>query len=397
MTSDVRVLSAFNTEIHDALIAKARGLRPLLEKSAAEHERRGELLPEVVAALDEAGFFKMPVPRRWGGLCVSSYTMMEATAELAKGCPSTAWVVSIVTNAVWSASVLPLRIQEVMFRDGVPRICSPQNGMGKLESSEGKMILNGRWSYASASHHASWAVMPAMSPEGKLCFAAAPMSQLRIELTWDVAGMKGTGSDTVVAENVVIDPVLIHHVPLDGSREPLRGHMPEPTDYWVVFPLLRGKATSVLLGIAEGLLECVLAGRDRPLIYSTYERRKDSAVWHAGAGEAAAMIGVARTICERQHHLFDDAALQGRILTYPERAKCRGEGAVIVQMLIDAVEKLMNLSGSSAYLSSNPIQRYWRDFSIAARHIVFNVELGYEVYGKQLMGIEPNVVGSEAV
>lgn len=392
MTRDGPVHAGFHDELRDGLVEKAKAMRPLLERSAAEHERRGELLAEVVDALDDAEFFKMSAPRRWGGLCVSATTMLDVTVELAKGCPSTAWVVSIVTNNVWSVSTMSRAMQELVFRDGVPRICGPQAGMGKIERRGDRFSVSGAWAYGSASHHSSWSFMPALSPEGAKCFVAVPMTQLSIRPTWDVAGMKGTGSDTVVADNVVIGPAQITDVALNGSPHTPRGFEREPTDFWLLFPLLRCKAMSVVLGCAEGLLETVLSSADRAVPYSSYEHRKDSTVWQAGVGEAAAMIGVAGAVIQKQHALVDDAARRGHVLTYAERANLRGEAAVAAKLLIDAVEKLMNLLGSSAYMSQNPAQRYWRDFSFGIRHIVFNTELGYEVYGRQLLGGEPTAV-----
>ena len=169
--------TGFQSELHDVIIERARALRPLLLSHAQTHEDRGELVSEVIDALDEAGLFRMSAPRRWGGLCLPSYTMANVSRELAKGCPSTAWVVSIVNSCVWIASTMAPSMQELIFADGVPRICGPSNGAGTLELRDGQYVVNGKWSYGSASHHASWAMVPVTSKDGHMNMALLPMSK----------------------------------------------------------------------------------------------------------------------------------------------------------------------------------------------------------------------------
>jgi alkylation response protein AidB-like acyl-CoA dehydrogenase len=387
---------SFCDDRHDRLVAAARALRPLLERNAQTHEDDGELVPEVVDGLERAEFFKMSAPRRCHGIAASSHTMASVTAELARVCPSTAWIVSIVHTNVWVASRLGLAMQKLIFADGVPRIVSPSNGIGTVTDKSGKLYLSGSWSYGSASHHSDWAVVPARDPAGVLCMAAMPMREVEIDRTWLVTGMKGTGSDSLIADKVLISEAQLS--PLDGLGSETTNDaafVREATDYWPGLTMLRCKALGVVVGAAEGLLETVMENKQRPIIYSTYGERGQSQAWQAKLGQAAAQISTARAMMDQHNRFNDDAARGQRLLTYAERAKIRAEVSVICEMLIAAVETLMNLAGSSAYMLKNPAQRFWRDFSIAVRHVIFNIDLGFEVYGKQLLGIEPNVIPSE--
>ena len=74
---------------------------------------------------------------------------------------------------------------------------------------DGGLPVSGRWPYASGSHHATWATLGAMVTDdegapvdGVLCLA--PVSELRMEDTWRTVGMRGTGSNTWVAEDVFV-------------------------------------------------------------------------------------------------------------------------------------------------------------------------------------------------
>ncbi len=155
-------LFSFQDELADELIGRAKSVRPLLESKAAEHEQNSELSREVVDKLTEIGVFSMAGPRRVGGLAQSSRSMARVAAELAKGCPSTAWVYTIYNSCLWFASKVPAAIQGQMFANGSPLICSPQNGIGHLVADGDSYRLTGRWSYATGSHHAAWTMVPAV-------------------------------------------------------------------------------------------------------------------------------------------------------------------------------------------------------------------------------------------
>lgn len=389
----------FNTDLADELVSRAASVRALLESKAAEHEDNSELSQEVVDKLTELGIFSMAGPSRIGGLAQSSQSMARVAAEIAKGCPSTAWVYTIYNSCLWFASKLPAHIQERIFANGIPLICSPQNGIGQLVADGDGYRLTGRWSYATGSHHAAWTMVPALSPDMLPMLAVMPMSDVKIEDTWRVSGMKGTGSDTVVAENVFLPADMIAAFsdvavcPPATVDESVR----VASDYWVNYPILRAKALGVLVGCAEGLLEVIAAKSGSPIIYSTYAHKSDSAAYHASIGEAATQIQGARRMVENSCVRIDAAAAEGRVQTPEERTEARGEGALVIQLLHAAIERLMDLGGSSGFTTTAAAQRYWRDFAIGSRHVIFNSQISYEQVGRGVLGIEPGVVDPEMI
>lgn len=389
-----QTLEGFQDELADKLVADARAVRPLLESKAAEHEQNSELSQEVIDKLTEIGVFAMAGPRRVDGLAQSSQSMARVAAELAKGCPSTAWVYTIYNSCLWLASKLPAEIQEQIFANGVPLICSPQNGIGHLVPDGDGYRLTGRWNYATGSHHAAWTLVPALSPEGSPVLAVMPMSDVDLDYTWQVAGMKGTGSDTVVANDVAVPAGMIAAFsdiavcPPATVDEAVR----VASDYWVNYPILRAKALGVLVGCAEGLLEYITAKSGSPIIYSIYAHKSDSAAYHASIGEAATQIQAARRLVEDSCARIDAAARNGWVQSLEERTEARGEGALVIRLLHDAIERLMDLGGSSGFTTTAPAQRYWRDFATGSRHVLFNSQISYEQAGRRVLGIEPGVV-----
>jgi alkylation response protein AidB-like acyl-CoA dehydrogenase len=386
---------SFDEDLAAELVSRARALKPVLLRNALLNEQRGELTEEVLRELLEIDVWKMAVPRRWGGLCVSASGMARVAAELAKGCPSTAWVVDVMSSSVWLLTVMSDEMQEEVFAKGIPRVCTAGSPPGKARAVNGGYVLNGRWSYASGSHHSEWARCPVMTEgvEGPPAVVAVPMSDLEIEHTWRVAGMKGTGSDTLVAKDVFVRARRFHSLGQSvGTHPPGKRHVGEASDYWPAIPLLRSKSLGVLVGAAEGLLENVSASTsDRPLMHTSYQRKKDSPVFQAGIGAAAARIQAARTIMDVTTRAIDEAAVARRQMEPSERAAHRGQSALAVEMLTVAVDRLMSLAGSGSFAETSDAQRYWRDFNSGARHAGLLPDVGYEVFGRSLLGVEPNL------
>src|SRR5208282_5568828 len=100
------------TGIEQELVSRATALRPLLDKNAAQSEADRRLVEENLRALDDAGLMEVMLPRRLGGQGASMATMLRASAELAKGCPSTAWVHAVMNISAWFATRSSSRLQQ---------------------------------------------------------------------------------------------------------------------------------------------------------------------------------------------------------------------------------------------------------------------------------------------
>ncbi len=385
---------AFDQRADEELVLQARALVPFLAGKAAQHEEAAEISDEAKAALLDMGALKMAVPRRWGGLGTSCRAMANVAAELARGCPSTAWVVGVMNSNAWLASNMPDRVQEEVFGEGAFPICGVSNPPGSYRQEGNNYLINGRWGYGSGSHLAEWAYLPVVGPNREDGVAMMRMSELTVDHTWKVAGMRATGSDTlVVKDGLVAETRFATMEEIFGPAGADRRHTGEVTDYWTPLPLLRAKAIGVLLGIAEGLLDSTVATcSDKPIAQTTYARKKDSHVFQADIGEAAGQILAARMLMDQTTRMIDDAACARAPLSTGQRSDIRVSGAIAIDLLQKAVDRLMNLAGSSAFNLANPIQRYWRDFSVGSRHAALAPGVGFEVHGRQLLGVDPNIV-----
>jgi len=188
-------------------------------------------------------------------------------------------------------------------------------------------------------------------------------------------------------------------VPIEKSfnqHEAGKRALGEPSDYYSLVTLVRSTGMGLVVGAAEAMLEIVLEGaKTRGVVTTTYARQTDSQVFLHDVGEASTKIRAARRLIEGTTQAIDEAALQRRALPPEERAELKADSALANELIVSAAEKLMFLSGSSAFFLTNELSRFWRDINVAARHVTNLPNLGYEVHGRGLLGM-PNIILGEA-
>jgi 3-hydroxy-9,10-secoandrosta-1,3,5(10)-triene-9,17-dione monooxygenase len=398
MLGNLALAAADREQLHGSVMAGIDQLLPDLAAAYAGREEMIEMPPALIDALDRLGAFRLQTPKRVGGLCASAETLTEAAIRVSRANPIAGWQIIVMNSASWVASLSPGRVQKVVFANGVPRMCASTNGSGTIRRQEdGSHVVNGAWHYASGSHYSAWATFPCVGEDGVVYNVAVPMDRLRIEPTWQVAGMRGTGSDTLVAENVVVGPDQICSMAelWGGAASPERQASAELADRWQLWPLMRAKLLGVCVGAAQGLLDRVIAAKDKAIMYTSHARRADSSMFQASVGRAASKIETARMLIMDSIRQIDNAAVEGRTMSYAECARLRGLIGVVIELLQPSVDDLMNQLGSSALADSNVAQRFWRDFGSGIRHAIFHGDSSYEITGRQLLGVEPNLVPPE--
>jgi alkylation response protein AidB-like acyl-CoA dehydrogenase len=86
----------------------------------------------------------------------------------------------------------------------------------------------------------------------------------------------------------------------------------------------------------------------------------------------------------------DGAAEAGQQLDYLRRARIRGECGYAAKLVREALDGLVSVGGAGSFAEANPIQRMWRDASVATRHAAL-ASTDLEIYGRALLGVEGNI------
>jgi len=131
------------------------------------------------------------------------------------------------------------------------------------------------------------------------------------------------------------------------------------------------------------------AAPKKGIAYTDIERQTDSVAFQMDLAKAAQRLDTAELFAIRAAEDLDGAAAAGRQLDYVTRARVRGDIGWAVDNIVDAINILLTAHGASSFAESNPIQRFWRDQAVVARHGYVAPPLAYEIYGKALLGV-PN-------
>ena len=375
------------------LMAKATALVPLLRAKAAETERARRIPDEVIAAVEKAGLFRMRAPKRFGGYEADLRVYMDVVTELGRGCGSTAWIAFISIATAWIAAQFSDQAQREVF-EGNP----DARTIGVLAMSEparaidGGYLVSGRWPYASNCLHAHWAILAVPLPlDGGIApgVILAPMSDLKIEDTWHVVAMRGTGSQTVIGENLFVPAHRVLPVetlakglsPRTNTDELIYRESFMPTAIIAVAP--------PILGMAQAALDLTLErlnAASKPIAYTFYDDARKAPSMQLALAQAATLIDTASMLMRCWSDEIASAARAGEDFAFTKRAKLRMDIGHTMKCCRDAVALLLSVQGASAFAESNPIQRVWRDLEMASRHGLLSGEVPHEIYGRALVG-----------
>lgn len=396
--TQVTTPTATNAADRERLLAAAAAIRPLLEANAERTDSLRRLPDENVAALKDSGVCRLMVPRRFGGHQTSIHTYIEVMAEVGRGCGSSAWVASLVNVCAWLAALFPDRAQQEVWAENRDAwIAGSLAPNGEAVPVDGGWRVTGRWPWASGSLHADWVACGIhMKDEhgGMANFGLSlmPIGEVTIEDTWFMAGMKGTGSNTIVASGVFVPEHRFLPYPAAFGGEYRTEHRDETVYRVALVPVTVLILAGSQLGIARAALDYVIAkSPTRGITHTTFPRQSESAGFQMLVAEAAMKIDTAFLHARRAADDLDAHAQAGTHPDLAERARVRMDTALVAKYCRDAIELLVQAHGTSSLADFNRLQRLWRDAHVASHHAITEWQVNLEVYGKALLGVEPNI------
>jgi 3-hydroxy-9,10-secoandrosta-1,3,5(10)-triene-9,17-dione monooxygenase len=87
---------------HEEIMRRADTIAPMLAEHARECDAARKLTAESMAAVVNAGMFRIPQPRRVGGYELSLRTLADAVTRLSEACPSSGWVLMVMGAHHWT-------------------------------------------------------------------------------------------------------------------------------------------------------------------------------------------------------------------------------------------------------------------------------------------------------
>jgi alkylation response protein AidB-like acyl-CoA dehydrogenase len=378
-----------------ALVSAAASLVPVLSANAETADATGRLPDDDIAALRKEGLFRLATPRMYGGHETGACAATAIAAEVARGCPSASWVLTVYYTASIALWLFPEQVRHrVWEEDPDATVCGSSAGAVPAQAVDGGYLLNGRWGWASGIHNASWAILSVVTETGVSAresgFALVRTSELSIENTWNMAGMRGTGSDTIIADAVFVpEEQVIFPARPAGATRPAQGpstplSVPKPQG-------LMGALAAPVLGMGMAIYDHVVAKLrgGRPLVSATRSpaRAIDSPGVQANIADAAMLIDSAILQASRTAHAVDRATRTGAQMSSLAIARSKMDCGFAARQIRQAADKLLDVGGAGCFAESDPAQRIWRDLGTATRHPAFITELDREQYGRLLVPV----------
>ncbi len=340
------------------------------------------LPPEVVDTLTTAGLFKALVPRDYGGGEHSVGELVEALETLAAVDGSAAWCAMIGATSGLISAYLPPETARELFADPHSISAGIFAPFGKARAVEGGYRVSGRWPFASGCQHATHVmggVMIAREGKPEMRSMVFAKEDVRVHDTWDVAGLRGTGSHDVEVEDAFVPEArtlsLFGPPRHEGTlyRQPLFGS-------------LAAGAAAVALGLAGGALDELVTiaktkriGPERTMASREVVQRDVGVAW--GALDAArATLVTALDANAREVERDGAASLQTRARLRLAACHATKESAKVVDLAYEH-------GGGAAIYATSSLQRAKRDVHVATQHLMVS-GTSATLAGRALLGLD---------
>jgi 3-hydroxy-9,10-secoandrosta-1,3,5(10)-triene-9,17-dione monooxygenase len=398
-TTEITTAHVLSSSSHDQLVLRATDLIPLIRENAAQSETDGRIAERTITAIDQAQLYRLAMPRRWGGHEAGFRTFMAVCTELGRGDGATAWTTAIMNVSSWLIGLYPEQAQrDVWGADPNARACAVTAPGSRSRRVEGGLAISGQWSFASGCLHSQWALLgtPIVNQAGTQVdegLALVPMADLAIKHTWQVVGMRGTGSNTIVADDVFVPG----HRILSASQALEGRYATEYTDetlYRSAFvPALALILVAPQVGMAKAAFELVEASlaKGRGISYTTYEQSRTAPTTQVQIAEAAQLIDTAWLHMMRAADDIDRFAASPTYMDRLTRARVRMDTGYTARRCREAIDILLSVQGAGSFASSSALQRIWRDQEVGSRHAVVSPIVNAELYGRELLGVQPQI------
>ena len=380
-------------------VARAAALVPMIAAASDRIEAERRIVPEVIAALHEAGLFRMLLPASFGGGAADVLAFNRVIETIATADASTAWCLAQQVASTQSASYLDPKVAREIFAgpDGAVAWGPPSGA--KAVVVDGGYIVNGRWRFASGSEHCPWlgghcAVIeadgkPRLDKQGRPVMRTMLFRKDKATFydIWHVIGLCGTGSNAYEVTELFVPEAYSYwrDLPADRRGVDALGNIPLLTLYGMGF-------SGVALGLARASLEAfmTLAEKKKPApTHGAPVLLRDNAVIQSRVAKATGRLHSGRAYLHDMLHEFWQAATANRAQTLEQRAQLRVAITGSMDQARRVVDFAYHAAGADAIFNGSAFERRFRDMHTVTAQGQAHLS-NFEGAGQALFGIEPS-------
>lgn len=356
-------------------------------KHAQHADAERKLHHDVIAGIRAAGFAGHFVPAAFGGADGGFADLLPQVCAVARECPSAGWIASLAAHTGRMAVHLPPQGQQDLWQDGPHAlVAGALVPSGSAVPAAGGWRVSGRWAYVSGADFSDWALICATAeaePEagagaGPWCFAV-PRADYHVEETWFNVGMRATGSNTLVVDDVFVPR---HR---GFARATLEAGLPPGqagASHRAPLKAVNGLSFAVpLLGAAQGMAQQWIDWIGRKTDTHTGARACDREAVRADLARSTVEIDTAALLVQG---IADRADAGGDL--GPHLARHMRDWSFATELLRTAAQRIFAASGTSGQHENASVQRYWRDVHSAASHFALQPAQAAGPYAEAVFG-----------
>ena len=379
----------------NTLLAAAHDLQAFLSERSDEIEANATLPREVVDAVAPSGAFRQYAPAAIGGPGVTAWESLQVIEAFGYADSAVGWCVMIGSTTSLLANFLDPEIATKLFGDGAAIGGGFAMPKGKAQAVDGGLSVTGTWQWGSGTKHCTTIGGGAQVVDAAGEFAPRsdglampfvffdPADVTFIE-TWDVAGLSGTGSVDYQVTNAFAPEG--HWVEIGTS--PAR--FDDPYARISFYGLLASGIAAAAVGIGRRAIDELidLAATKKP--QGSRKPLAARSATQSQVAEAQARLGAAWALMEREIEAAWESSVAGDEPDGEQRRRIRMAATHATQTAASVAESMYKCGGGAAVYRTSPLQRCFRDASVAAQHAMVAPRI-FEVTGRMALGLETDI------
>ena len=377
--------------VRSDVVAAARRVALTAADLVDDIEREQRIPDELVRLANDAELFRFYVKRSLGGPELDPFTAYRAIEELARVDGSFAWVSMLSSTTSYLTTWLPDdTVRAMRAVDGDLRLAGSSRPLGVAHTVPGGFRFSGRWDFGSGIAHATWVIAMCKVVDGPHAGQMRAMfvrpSDVEVIYTWDVMGMRGTGSNDFTATDVFCP---YEHTASFGGALPGVPLLYHPRLMRIVS---QAPTAAINMGVAQGLLDAFADLAKSAATTSSPTVLRERRAVQAAYAEATGMVEAARAL------ILDSMAEAWLRMVEgtgdPTDAIARTRLAFIhgARETMRVGQLLFTAAGTAGVFRSVGIERRVRDLHIARLFKAYDDSI-MEGAGRILLGLEPQGEG----
>ncbi|HST49741.1 acyl-CoA dehydrogenase family protein [Jatrophihabitans sp.] len=366
------------------LIERAKALAPAVVARQRETEELTHYGEDLHQAFRDAGFYRITVPKRYGGYEFGFETFLQIAMILCRADPSTGWMYCLgAAHSLFAATVFEEKTQAEIFSDGdfiAPLVNTPYGTARR--AADGGWILNGVWRYCSGAPYATHFIGNTMivgedgTPQGPLLFIA-PRDQWEMLDDWGgQLGLKGSGSNSIrfsdghIPAHYGVQVQFEEISVMDGT--PGRELHEHPQYGGAPASSMAMEGAHIAVGMCQGALDAYTELMfSRTTIFPPFPPRVEDPDFQLWYGQASSMIDAAETLVQATARRWHELSEQPLGAFTPEEdlriaLTCR-EATDLAWRAVDQI--IQPTAGSTSVRPGERLERIWRDLSTGRTHV----------------------------